>query len=738
MNGNREAVVCENGVIYAANFDINSSNLFCDGRVEVKKQNTDMLLTVIMDGQRVISFNMAEIKELVITAHIGCSSLEAVTVKGDSFRLCRFSQSCIGLMSEFVKACNYYFDTGELTEISYEQQHCPKCGRRYFAGSSVCIKCVDKGSVFKRFLSYGKNAIPGFLAAAFLLFVANVVSLIIPYVNRILVDNYLSPADGASVIGDNPARSVLLLVGLMLFMYVFQRLFSIVPTIIRVKTGQGFINHLRVKVYDKVQRLSLSSVFRRTTGDLMKRVSDDTQEISHFIEGNVLWFVQIITRFAGVLIFLLITRPIMALLIFLPVPLVLFLMSKIWGFIHSRYERQWILGSRCNSILHDIVKGIRVVKVFGTENREIEKYRLANKKFADICSENEKIWAVLMPFLNFVIGASEFLILYYGATAVFGTNVFGDSMSLGELTQTVTYAGVIYSSLHGLTGWPRDLANAVTSMVKINEIMDEELEIKDSVNAISPEIKGEITFKNVTFGYKSYEPVLKNISLKIKQGEMVGLVGHSGVGKSTLINLVMRLYDVNSGRVEIDGHDIREISRETLCNDIGVVFQETYLFAGSIYDNIAYAKPDATPEEVFAAARIANAHEFIIKLPDAYNTVVGENGHSLSGGERQRVAIARAILKDPKILILDEATASLDTETESKIQEALQQLIKGRTTIAIAHRLSTLRHADRIIVLEKGKLHEEGPHEELLKKKGIYYNLVMAQKETTKMASSNV
>jgi ATP-binding cassette subfamily B protein len=298
----------------------------------------------------------------------------------------------------------------------------------------------------------------------------------------------------------------------------------------------------------------------------------------------------------------------------------------------------------------------------------------------------------------------------------------------------MSYIGYIYGPLRWMTSLPRSIANAVTSMAKLNEIIEEEPDIRDKADAITPEIEGNISFVNATFGYKSYEPVLKNITLDIKKGEMVGIVGHSGVGKSTMINLIMRLYDLNSGKLLIDGVDIKDISKETLCKSIGTVFQETFLFAGSIYDNIVYAKPEATPEEVFAAAKIANAHEFIIKLPDAYNTVVGENGYSLSGGERQRVAIARAILRDPKILILDEATASLDTETESKIQEALQRLIKGRTTIAIAHRLSTLRHADRLIVLEKGKLAEQGSHEELLKNKGIYYNLVMAQRQTTKMA----
>ena len=268
------------------------------------------------------------------------------------------------------------------------------------------------------------------------------------------------------------------------------------------------------------------------------------------------------------------------------------------------------------------------------------------------------------------------------------------------------------------------------------EILEEDNDISDTENAVSLDIKGDIEFKNVYFGYKAYNPVLKDISFSIKQGEMIGIVGHSGVGKSTLINLIMRLYDPTAGEVLIDGKDVRDISQNSLRSQVGVVLQETYLFNGTVLDNIRYAKPDATFEQIVNAAKTANCHDFITRMPDGYNTVVGERGYNLSGGERQRIAIARAILHDPKILILDEATASLDTQTEKQIQDALDRLIKGRTTIAIAHRLSTLANADRLIVLKKGKVAEIGTHTELLRNKGVYYELVMAQKQTARLRKS--
>lgn len=371
-----------------------------------------------------------------------------------------------------------------------------------------------------------------------------------------------------------------------------------------------------------------------------------------------------------------------------------------------------------------------MVKTFGNEKREIEKFSSASKALADVAVENEHIWALLYPVIGFFMGSGNFIVLFFG-----GKMVIDGTMSAGELWSFTLLLSYVYKPLDWFAYLPRWIADVTTSLVKIYEVLDEKPQVGDMKNAEKYPISGEIEFDGVGFGYKSYEPVLKDVDLKIKPGEMIGLVGHSGAGKSTMINLVMRLYDVDSGVLKIDGKDIREFDQYYLRENMGVVFQETFLFSGTVYDNIAYAKPSAEPEEIFAAAKAANAHDFIIELKDGYNTVVGENGYNLSGGERQRVAMARAILRDPKILILDEATSALDPETESNIQQALGRLVKNRTTIAIAHRLSTLRHADRLVVLENGRIAEVGSHAELIKKKGIYYNLVMAQRQTSKLTS---
>jgi ATP-binding cassette subfamily B protein len=340
------------------------------------------------------------------------------------------------------------------------------------------------------------------------------------------------------------------------------------------------------------------------------------------------------------------------------------------------------------------------------------------------------MWSLLFPSLLFFSGAGEFLVLYFG-----GKGIMEGTRSIGMLVQFTMYIAYIYGPLRWIVSFPRWLADAMTSMVKVFEILDEELDITERENPNNVPLAGEVRFDNVSFGYKSYEPVLKEISLQIKPGEMVGIVGRSGVGKSTLINLLMRLYDPNAGSVTIGEADLREMSPDHLHENIGVVFQDTFLFAGTIYENIAYAKPDATPDEIIAACKVANAHDFIMQTADGYNTIIGESGHSISGGERQRIAIARAIIKNPSILILDEATSSLDVETESAIQESLSRIVKGRTTVAIAHRLSTLRQADRLIVLDKGRIAESGSHVELLRQRGIYYKLVMAQRQTTRMSA---
>lgn len=709
--------VGESDVAISLPFDIDDRAKKTVGHFTVTRNE----LCVYENDKKVRTIAVETLSDIRVEQLFGCSMLCVTDKNANESMVCAFSQKYFLKYAETAKIVDYYLKTGIFADgDDTPEPVCPKCGA-LLGGADECPFCSDKKGVWikliKRLKPYRRMFLIS-LASTFVLYALDVVR---PIFQRVLIDDIIVPNNR-----DMPLffKTAVCIFGVNLLCM----LFRIWQEHCNFKISTAYGRDLRRDIFNKTQELSLSNVSRRTPGELISRISSDASRLQDFVTRYGKDMILQSVALVALLIIMFVTNPVLATIVVIPLPLAVFLSMQSYNILSIRYGRNWRYQCRASELLHDILHGIRVVKNYGGEQREIDAYANASKAWASSTKNAEIAWYLIKPPIDFVFSLGQFAALYFG-----GRMILGRELLLGELVQFMTYVGMLYAPIQWLTSLPRQLAQAGISAGKVFEILDERDDVRDSAEAKKVNIVGDIEFKNVYFGYKAYNPVLKGVSFKINHGEMIGIVGHSGAGKSTLINLVMRLYDPTGGSVEIDGIDLRDISQESLRSQVGVVLQETFLFNGSVLDNIRYAKPDASFEDAVNAAKIANCHDFITKMPDGYNTLVGERGYNISGGERQRIAIARAILHDPKIIILDEATASLDTHTEKQIQEALARLTEGRTTIAIAHRLSTLSGADRLIVLDKGKLAEIGTHNELLRKKGVYYGLVMAQKQTAKL-----
>ncbi len=723
------ALLCGASPLMGVVGDLNLSGKYDESAMVICADRLISADTMLENGSIMLLFE--DIKKVNVKRLYGNAVFRAELIDGKTVDLLRFTYSTTDLcdaISDFINRVNDGADVNEqleIAKITYNNMRCfcPKCGRKLASPKADCLNCKGKGKIANILYGYIKPHMKMLIISIILSVITTAMALVPPYITKMMVDD---------IIPSKNMRYLIFTIIALLGVYILQYSLGALRSYLLRIAGDKIIVDLKKDIYAKAQYLPMKFYDKTSTGSIINRINSDTTQLQNFMlritqEAVVQLFMMI-----GIIIIMVVMNWKLALFSLIPVPIVA-LLSRFFGKkLGPMYRRLWRRLSSISTILSDTIPSIKVIKSFTNEKNAIDKF---NRYVDDWMREDKttaKISSIFPNAITFFVTCGSLVIWIIGGSYV----INGESgLTLGVLVSFISYASMFYTPVNFFASLSDSYQNALASTEKILDIINAEPEHNFGKGNAPKFFEGKIEFRNVNFSFDRSKKILNDVSFVIQPGETVGIVGTTGSGKSTIINLLMRFYDDYEGEILVDDINIKDIDMDFFRSKIGFVQQEPLMFRDTIFNNIAYSLPGAHVDQVINAADVANAHTFISRLPDAYDTTLGERGVGLSGGEKQRLSIARAVLKNPNLMIFDEATSAVDSETEKLIQDAIDQVIRGRTTFMIAHRLSTLRKANRILVVDKGRIIENGSHDELMALKGKYYKLIQIQSMSEKVAA---